>query len=265
VRPLLLQLLPQRLRLAAWARLYRPRPHRRLSLYPAAQLAFAPRVRMELVPGDLVSDGIAYTGIHELHLSRRLVRLARRGGTLLDVGANLGYFALLWVAARAGNRCIAVEPAPRNVELLRRNVERNGFQASVQVVAAAAAREAGTMAFDPGPADQTGWGGLVVGPGKGPSVVQTVRLDDVAGHLPSVDLLKVDAEGADTWVLLGADRLLREHRVAEIWFEQNKPRMRALGIEDAELQRYLRGIGYDPRPDGDPAADVVPWSARPRR
>lgn len=265
MRPILLQLLPARLRLAVWARLYRPRPQRRLALYPSAKLTFAPRVRMALVPADLVSDGIAYTGIHELELSRRLVRLARRGGTLLDVGANLGYFTLLWVAARAGNRCMAVEPAPRNLELLRRNVERNGFEDLVRIVAAAAARERGTMAFDPGPADQTGWGGLVGARGTAASVVETVRLDDVAGHLPSVELLKVDAEGADTWVLMGAERLLRERRVAEIWFEQNKPRMRVLGIDEAEAQGYLRGVGYEPRPQGDPAGDVVQWVATARR
>ena len=267
MRPLLLSLLPPRLRLSAWSRLYRPNLRRRPELYSAARLSLAPPpgAAMELVPGDLVSDCIAYTGLYELALSRRVVRLARSGGTLVDVGANLGYFVLLWADAARQNRCLAIEPSPRNVELLRHNVARNGLSDRVQVVGAAAGRERGTMAFDPGPPDQTGWGGLVVVPRGSAFEVETVRLDDLAGHLPSVELLKVDAEGADGWVLMGAERLLRERRVAEIRFEQNKPRMRALGIGDADPERFLRAIGYDPRPEGDPATDVVPWSARPRR
>jgi len=76
-------------------------------------------------------------------------------------------------------------------------------------------------------------------------------------------LLKVDAEGADGWVLMGAERLLRERRIAEVWFEQNKPRMRALGIEEAEPERFLQAAGYRPRPESDPSADIVQWSASP--
>jgi FkbM family methyltransferase len=215
---------------------------------------------MELIPGDVISDSIAFTGVYELPLSRRLFRLARRGGTLIEVGANLGYFTLLWAAADPANRVFAFEASPRNVELLTRNVARNGFDRRVRVFPQAAGREAGSLAFDPGPAGQTGWGGFSA---AGPVTVDVVRVDQAAEYPPEIAVLKVDVEGADAWALRGCERLLRERRVRQVWFEQNKPRMRALGIPADDAQQYLRSVGYDPRPLSDPRGELVEWSAVP--
>ena len=120
------------------------------------------RVQMKLVPGDLISDSIAFLGLYDLSLTRLLCRLAREGGHLVDVGANLGYFSLLWAEANACNTVTAFEASPRNQELLRHNVGQNGFSARIQVRAEAVGRGNGEMEFDLGPEDQTGWGGLVL-------------------------------------------------------------------------------------------------------
>ena len=61
---------------------------------------------MELVPGDWISDCIAFTGVYEPELSRGIAAKARRGGTFIDIGANLGYFSLVWAAGNTGNQTI---------------------------------------------------------------------------------------------------------------------------------------------------------------
>src|SRR2546427_7895311 len=133
-RPLLLRLLPGRVRHSIFARCYRNAARNYLPLYKEAVLDFAPRVYMEnLIPGDVISDSIAFTGIYEPATSRRVALIARRGGIMVDVGANLGYFSLLWAAAAPNNRVIAFEAAPRNVQMLRRNVHRNGMDSQVQI------------------------------------------------------------------------------------------------------------------------------------
>jgi FkbM family methyltransferase len=218
---------------------------------------------MELVPGDVISDCIAFTGIWELTLTRHLLRLARRGGTMIEVGANLGYFSLLWAAAHPDNHCLAFEASPRNVGLLAQNVARNGFESQIQVDPRAVGKEAGALAFTLGPSDQTGWGGLVVAPTPGSIVVDVVRVDEASIYSGEIALLKIDIEGADTWALMGCERLLRERRVKEVWFEQNKPRMRALGIGESEAEHYLSSLGYAAVPRSEPSADVVDWSALP--
>jgi FkbM family methyltransferase len=212
---------------------------------------------MELIPGDVISDSIAFTGIYELQLSRHVHRLAKQGGTLIDVGANLGYFSLLWAAASSTNHVFAFEASARTVEVLARNVARNGLEQRVRVIPYAAGREHGSLAFDPGPPDQTGWGGFS---SDGPVTVKVVRVDQAARYPAEIALLKVDAEGADTWALMGCEQLLREHRIKEIWFEQNRPRMRMLGIREGEAHEFLRSFGYCPQPRSDPSGEVVAWS-----
>ena len=71
----------------------------------------------------------------------------RGGQTVLDVGANVGYFTLL--AAQtigAAGTVVAVEPDAANLRLLRANVWRGGCD-NVRIVAAAASDERGLLAL----------------------------------------------------------------------------------------------------------------------
>jgi FkbM family methyltransferase len=261
-RPFLLQRLPERVALSVWARWYRGSPSRWAALCHDASLRHAPEVRMELVPGDLISGSIACTGVYDSTLSRRVVTLARAGGLFVDVGANLGYFSLLWAAGHPDNRCVALEASAANVGLLRRNVERNGFAPRIQVFPVAAGESRGTVCFDPGPSGQTGWGGIAAQGATDGVLVEMVRVDEIIGD-EQVALLKIDIEGADAWALKGCDRLLKERAVRELWFEQNKPRSRALGIPERAALDYLHTLDYVARPMSDPNDTVVEWVAVP--
>lgn len=262
-RPWVLRVLPDRLSIAVWSRFYRGKHSDWPLLYQAASLRYAPSMEMTLVAGDIISDTIAFTGLYEPLLTRRVVTLSRQGGTMIEVGANLGYFSLLWAAGNSSNKCIAFEPSPRNIELLRKNAAHNSCEAQIQLFPCAAGLASGKGHFDAGPADQTGWGGMATAATDDTLDVDIVRVDEqVAGDEPIV-LLKVDIEGADTFALIGCDRLLRNHVVREIWYEQNKPRMKALGVRFEEAQDYLRSVGYRPTPQTDPTRDLVEWAAVP--
>lgn len=215
---------------------------------------------MDLVPGDVISDSIAFTGIYELAVTRRVVELAKGGGTFVDVGANLGYFSLLWAATKPGNQCLAFEASPRNIHRLRENIRRNSLESQIEVIPHAAGKARGKLHFDAGPEDQTGWGGFTTDSKSGIEV-DVVRIDEsVPTNIP-ISLLKVDIEGADAWALMGCDRLLKARQVKQIWFEQNKPRMQALGIPESAAQDYLRSVGYSPQPLDDTRGDLVEWCA----
>jgi len=218
---------------------------------------------MELVPGDHISDYIAFTGIYDYRFTKRVVQLAREGGTMIDVGANIGYFSLLWCALNSKNRSIAFEASPLNAERLRRNIALNHSKVTFHAVAVGAT--AGRMSFDIGPAEQTGWGGFTHSQGLDTVEIDVVRVDEQIDPDVSIELLKVDIEGADAWALMGCERLLRERRVSEIWFEQNKPRAKALDIPADAAQTFLRSVDYVPEPRSDPDADTVQWVATPSR
>jgi FkbM family methyltransferase len=261
--PGLLRHLPIRLRQSVWARCYRPTAVQDEHLFERSQLHFAPDMRMRLIPHDCISDAIAFTGVYEAPLSRWIVRAACEGGLMIDVGANLGYFTLLWAAQNPANRVLAFEASPRNVSLLHDNIQRNHVHDRVDLRAEAVGKAAGTCQFDVGPADQTGWGGLVAQASEASIEVNVVRLDDVVAPQEDVSVLKVDVEGADAWVLQGAERLLRERRIRHVWWEQHKPRMRQLGIAEREPEEFMRSVGYLPVARSVPSAESVPWYAAP--
>ena len=262
-RPLLLRISPPELRAALYYRFYRSRRAEWRSLFDEAQLDLAPAFRMQLSETDEAHGEIAFTGFYELALSRRFVADAGSGGLLVDVGANYGYFSLLWLSGRAGNQVVAFEASPRNHAPLRANIARNNCQARVQIHELALGQTPGTAKFSLGQEGQTGWGGLVPDEDSAEVAVQVDTLDQMIGNSVVVDLLKIDVEGADSWVLQGARRLLSEKRVRQIYFEQNRARMKALGIAEDEAVTLLESLGYKCSILSGVGTEIVEFQARP--
>jgi hypothetical protein len=113
--PFLVRVAPVQLRNSLWSRLHRNKQQNWLPLYESATLSFAPPVKMELVSDYALSNRVAFTGIHELELTRCVVELARRSGTFIDIGANLGYFSPMWAACNPANKNCAIEASPRAI------------------------------------------------------------------------------------------------------------------------------------------------------
>jgi FkbM family methyltransferase len=157
-------------------------------------------------------------GAWEKELGDRLRCLLDPGMVAVDVGANIGYFALL-MAEEVGpsGRVIAVEPEPRNAEVLRQNAERTRG-AEIEVIEAAAWSEPTTLELGLHPSN-TGDHRIGSDSSARETVqVPAVRLDDV---LPAqVDLLLLDTQASEHVALRGARRLLERSRPAvfvEFW------------------------------------------------
>lgn len=239
------QIRPLWLREKLFWHFYAMRPEIAPSLFEAAPLLFAHNVRMKLQPSDIGHRQIACLGYVERNLSRTIARHAANGGLLVDVGANYGYFTCLWAGASQANRAVSFEASPRNLAGLRHNVSLNGLESKVTVAPKAAGVAPGTMQFSLGPTDQTGWGGLANQADDNSVSVEVTSLDDYfKDSTEPIAVLKVDVEGADTWVIEGAAGLLREGRIGHIFFEQNRARMAALGIPAARAFEFLRECGY---------------------
>src|SRR5687768_3620794 len=79
-------------------------------------LEFGKNIKLDLSKNDVGHKSIIFNGFYELELSRTMVELARKGGLLVDVGANYGYFSCLWVSQRPDNKAIAFEASPENIQ-----------------------------------------------------------------------------------------------------------------------------------------------------
>jgi len=128
-------------------------------------------------------------------------RLARPGFRMLDIGANVGFYALAAAAASGGDaRIAAFEPTPEVAALLRASVAENGFAGIAVHELALGARE-GTLVLSRGADSALN---RIVADGEGARVpIRT--LDEVSERedLRGIDFVKIDVEGAETAVIAG--------------------------------------------------------------
>ncbi len=132
---------------------------------------------------------------------------------VVDCGSHIGLSVLRFKRLAPDCRIIALEPDPRALELLRRNIEENRLT-DVQVVPAALAGTRGSRPFVPDGAD----GGTLVDEGYAPGWADRVPTTVLSDYLTEpVELLKMNIEGAECEVLHEAvDRL---HLVSQLAVE----------------------------------------------
>ena len=164
---------------------------------------------------DLEDSGVSRTlylnGVYEPELTRACSSIAEPGMTVVDVGANIGYFTVLFsdIVGEDGS-VYAFEADPRNVALLERNVDASGCD-NVTVTQVAVSDTSGTIEFDM--SDDQFSRSSIVDPSETKGTIEevdTVTLDDTVTE--PVDLLKVDVVGAELRVLRGALSLIEEHQ-----------------------------------------------------
>jgi FkbM family methyltransferase len=170
---------------------------------------------------------------------------APRLRTFVDVGANVGDWTALVRQHAPHAAGLLFEPSTAALRKLR---HRFGNQRGIDIVDAAVAAEPGEADFFEEP-DAGESSSMVPGHAPAGSSARRVRvttLDDELDRrgVERVDLMKVDAEGYDFEVLRGALRYLREHRVAVIQFEYNRPWARA-GATLAGAIGMLAEHGYE--------------------
>ena len=92
-------------------------------------------VRILVDPQDEgISEDLFVYRYREEHATRLFHSWLRPGMTILDAGANIGYYVLVEAdAIGPKGRILAIEPAPRNVEILRANVALNDLESQVDV------------------------------------------------------------------------------------------------------------------------------------
>jgi FkbM family methyltransferase len=183
---------------------------------------------------------LAYKRLIEAGPVDRLRPAVSPGSTVIDVGANIGFFALRfasWVGS--DGRVIAIEPEGRNMASLRRRVERADLQHVVLCVQAAAADRSGRLMLAVNPAHP---GDHRIADEGEP--VRAVTIDELTADDPrKVALIKIDVQGAEMMVLGGARRVIESHRPA-IFVEVASEPLEQFGSSGDELIETLLALDY---------------------
>ncbi len=142
-----------------------------------------------------------YFDIDEIKL---IAAHAREGFTFIDVGSNVGWYALL-VARKAASssRILAVEPQPEIFDRLIYNIRQNPF-ATIKAVDCAVADKTGELTLFLDPLNRGEASLKIVNSSQTETIrVPTVTLLDLVKRegFERVDAVKLDVEGAEDLIL----------------------------------------------------------------
>jgi FkbM family methyltransferase len=183
-------------------------------------------------------------GIFESFETDLFTRCIRESMTVVDVGANIGYYSLL-AAQRVGKsgRVFAIEPNPAIYQMLLQNIAINDYHTIIPINRCVS-EFSGKARFHvnrdlPGESNMLP---CTAAEREDTITVDTLTLDDL---LPDceVDVLKMDIEGAEGLALMGASRLLRNRRPL-IFMEFVPTLLTNMGTPPTDVLRIIRDYGY---------------------
>ena len=139
--------------------------------------------------------------------------IVRRGDIVLDCGANIGEFTRRALLRGAG-LVVAIEPSPRTVDALRRNLDVEIRMGRVVVYPKGVWDRDAELELSIDEQD-SGSNSLVLSPKAGSKIrVPLTTIDKIVAELklPRVDFIKMDIEGAEKRALAGGGETIRHFR-----------------------------------------------------
>ena len=162
----------------------------------------------------------------------------RKGDIVCDIGANVGLYTLVAsIAVAEAGKVYAVEAHPKIYRYLQGNIRANKIS-NVQTFNVALGKEDKVVWFSDKKRDDEN---AVVADGHGVSVTMT-ELDSLDIHENHIDLLKIDVEGYEKFVLEGSGATLA--KVGCVFFESYDKNCANFNYTSRELRDILCGAGF---------------------
>jgi FkbM family methyltransferase len=214
---------------------------------------------------ELIHQGIAFSwnaddprtavaslvaiGEYEVRETEILRAIASESRLILDIGANVGYYAVvLGKSLSQGARIFSFEPLPSSFSQLQRNVTLNGLDAVVTSLPFALSDVNGEAELHvPIVSGTSATSMRLLHPEESNSAIKVVtrKLDDVVSEqqMERVDLIKIDVEGAEWLALQGGWKLIEACRPT-IFAELLRKWSAGFGYHPNRVLEALHGLGY---------------------
>ena len=197
---------------------------------------------------NIISQALFLKGVWEPEVTEYICPTITSGMTVIDVGADTGYYTLLF-AKRVGTqgRIVAFEPIPSAREVLEYNIRLNAYInvtvcsfalfSTTRSVVLQAPRELSRIDPMKNSSDPSG------------IEIQTRVFDECVSELDiqKIDLVKVDVEGAELDVLFGMRDSLEEYHPA-LLIEVHPNHIGDFGHTVEDLLQFLEGMNYSLEP-----------------
>jgi FkbM family methyltransferase len=158
--------------------------------------------------------------------------------TVVDFGANIGVFSVWAARAFRPETLVAVEMEPACYRQLTANIHLNGLEDVIRPIQVAIYQHSGQVATR----RRVGYSFHELRPHGARNYVQSFSFADFMQHtgLETIDLLKIDIEGAEKYLLTTENASLFRERVKYILLETHSLN----GFNASHCAAYLGGLGF---------------------
>ncbi|MFB6185900.1 MAG: FkbM family methyltransferase [Halobacteriaceae archaeon] len=210
--------------------------------------------KMELNLSNPYERAIA-TGTYKNDAVSHFQDLASEGDTVIDVGANIGYYTLM-AASEVGRHgeVYSFEPIDDNFSRLERNASINGFD-NTNLFNYGLSKDAGKQEMylpkgrpEEATLNEETWSELTHNKTEQKST-QVVKLEnfdnsEVRAAIGDISLVKIDVEGAEFDVLQSMEQTLKENNTP-ILVTVHIPQLQKMGVPVKKFINYLSDLNYD--------------------
>jgi FkbM family methyltransferase len=201
----------------------------------------------------LIAPWFIATGLYETELTQHFCRILRKDDHCLDIGANFGYFTLLFGRFCPQGKAIGFEPDAALFKIARDNIHINdlGRNTSVHHMAICETERELTLFRRVRRSGNTSiskvHGDFLEYLGETPSVefsARGVSLDQFSRNFAGkLDIIKIDIEGAEPLAIAGAKTVIEANPDLQIVMEWSPGQIQAAGFDVGEFLNTLSAMG----------------------
>ncbi len=187
---------------------------------------------------------LSVRGYHEKTATRIARNAIKEGDTVIDIGANIGYYTLLfakWVGPTG--KVYAFEPEPTNFQLLEKNVQANNYK-NITIFQKAVSNKNDKLSFYI--SDESSAANQLFKPKKFSKIIEvdSVKLDECLSVDEKIDFIKIDIQGAEGTAIKGMNSLLNNNSNTIIMQEWWPDAIKKYGMNPDEHLKILEKLGY---------------------
>lgn len=201
--------------------------------------------KMYLDLNDLgLSKHLFFYGIREPECTRIMQKILKKNMNIVDIGANIGYYALM-EAKKIGEKgkVYAIEPFPPNFELLKKNIVLNNYK-NIEVFNLAISDKKGIAKMYI--SEKHNLCNMMDSNISDFVEVPTITLDDFLKNKRIPDLIRMDIEGFEYYVIDGMQNTLKKCKNCNIFIEVHPYQMYEKKLDYKKPLKQLFKLGFKP-------------------
>ena len=205
----------------------------------------------DIILGDKgpLSMELSINGIWEKAGTNFVLNSIKKNDVVLDIGANIGYFTLLFAKQAGSNgKIYAFEPEPKNFQLLKKNLENNKYQNVTCENVAVSNKNDEIELF----LSEKSIGQHKIYPSTSVSnksiKIKSIKIDDyILKNIKDeqISFIKIDAEGSEYHIIEGMKSLLGSKIPLKIMLEFDPIQINDSGCNPEDLLNVLNNAGFN--------------------